>query len=115
MNTDSFDVSAVVFEQAAEVFGLLSTAPRLRILTALCEREMSVSEIMNLMGVAQPNMSQQLNLLYRAGLVARRRQGAQVFYRADPDSGTFICNAVKSLLCEAGGPTRATHVNQEIQ
>lgn len=101
LDAEGLDVSAAVFERAAEVFGLLSTAPRLRILKALCEQERSVSQLMNLMGVTQPSMSQQLNLLYRSGLVARRREGAQVFYRADPASGAFICKAVKSLLCDS--------------
>lgn len=98
----SFDISAPVFERAAEVFGLLATPARLRILNVLWEREMNVTDMSGALGVAQPNLSQHLTLLYRSGLLARRRSGAQVFYRVNPDSGGLLCQAVRSLL-EAGG------------
>lgn len=92
------DESVAVFERAAEVFGMLSSVPRLRIVRALCEREMSVSELVSSMELAQPSISQQLNLLYRAGIVTRRRQGTQVYYQAHPRSRAFVCTAVESLM-----------------
>ena len=39
-------------------------------------------------------MSQHLNMLYRAGVVAKRRQGAQVFYRIADESVALVCRAV---------------------
>lgn len=92
------DESVAVFERAAEVFGMLSSVPRLRIVRALCEREMSVSELVGSVELAQPTVSQQLNLLYRADLLTRRRQGAQVYYKAHPRSRAFVCAAVESLM-----------------
>ena len=89
--------SCGAFERAAELFGMLSTPSRLRIMACLCEREMSVSELVVRLAMPQPTMSQQLNLLHRAGLVARRRQGTTTIYRADGDAGAFLCSAVKSL------------------
>lgn len=97
-NLQAPDISFAVFQRAAEVFGLLSTTSRLRIVSSLCEREMSVSELMTRLEVSQPAMSQQLSLLYRAGLITRRRQGTQMFYRAHEDSSVFLCSAVRSLL-----------------
>lgn len=94
---NAFDVSTLVFERAAEVFGLLSTPVRLRIVSDLCTREMSVSELLVRVGTSQPAMSQHLTLLYRAGLLRRRREGAQVFYRMGADSKALICGAVCSL------------------
>jgi ArsR family transcriptional regulator len=92
-----FDVSTQVFERAAEIFGLLATPVRLRIMEALCRREMNVSELLDLIGVAQPNMSQHLTLLYRAGLVARRRDGSQVYYRVAADVAPLLCDAVHGV------------------
>lgn len=92
------DESVAAFERAAEVFGILSSVPRLRIVRALCEREMSVAELVEFVELAQPNTSQQLGLLYRAGIVTRRRQGAQVYYSAHPRSRAFVCTAVESLM-----------------
>lgn len=98
-----FDVAADVFERAAEVFGLLATPVRLRIVEALCQREMNVGELLERVGVAQPNMSQHLGLLYRAGLLARRREGAQMFYRIGANVAPLICDAVRSVVRRPAG------------
>ena len=83
-----------VFERAAELFGLLSTPIRLRIISEFCNCEKNVGQLLNTIEVAQPNMSQHLNMLYRAGVVAKRRQGAQVFYRIADESVALVCRAV---------------------
>jgi DNA-binding transcriptional ArsR family regulator len=83
-----------VFDRAAELFGLLSTSVRLRIISALCEGEKNVGQLLEHIEVAQPNMSQHLNMLYRAGVVAKRRNGAQVFYRIADDSARMLCRMV---------------------
>lgn len=83
-----------VFEKAAELFAVLSTPIRLRIISELCQGEKNVGQLLERIGVAQPNMSQHLNLLYRAGLLGKRRQGAQVFYRIADETAVMVCRAV---------------------
>lgn len=83
-----------VFEKAAELFGVLSTPIRLRIISALCAGEKSVGQLLEAIDVAQPNMSQHLNIMYRTGVVGKRRQGAQVFYRIADESAVMVCRAV---------------------
>lgn len=90
--------SLQVFERAAELFGLLSTPVRLRIVSALCKGEMNVSELRTLIDVAQPNISQHLTMLYRSGVVAKRRSGAQVFYRIADEFSGLVCRAVCSQV-----------------
>lgn len=70
------DESEEVFERAAELFAVLSTSIRLRIISQLCQGEKNVGQLLEHIGVAQPNMSQHLNIMYRAGLLGKRRQGA---------------------------------------
>lgn len=70
-----------VFESAAELFGLLSAPIRLRIVCRLCDGEKNVGELMVCIGASQPNISQHLGVLYRGGVVGRRRAGSQIFYR----------------------------------
>ena len=70
-----------VFETAAELFALLSTPTRLRIVCALCEGERNVGDLAQGVGASQPNISQHLGVLYRGGILGRRRAGSQVFYR----------------------------------
>lgn len=82
-----------VFEKAAELFSVLSTPTRLRIISALCGGEKSVGQLLEAIDVAQSNMSQHLNIMYRCGVVGKRRQGAQVFYRIADGSAVMLCRA----------------------
>ena len=76
-----------VFESAAEYFSLLSEPSRLKIMHCLCDGERSVNEVVAASGLNQANASRHLNMLYRAGVVGRRRDGVQVMYRLiDPIS-----------------------------
>jgi ArsR family transcriptional regulator len=88
------DDSQQVFEKAAELFAVLSTPIRLRIISELCHGEKNVGQLLERIDVPQPNMSQHLNILYRAGLVGKRRQGAQMFYRIADVSAVRVCRAV---------------------
>jgi ArsR family transcriptional regulator len=88
------DDSQMVFERAAELFAVLSTPIRLRILSELCQGEKNVGQLLERIGVAQPNMSQHLNIMYRAGIVGKRRQGAQMFYKIANQSAVGMCRAV---------------------
>ena len=83
-----------VFEKAAELFAVLSTPIRLRIISELCQGEKNVGQLLDRIDVAQPNMSQHLNIMYRAGLLGKRRQGAQMFYRIADESVVMVCRAV---------------------
>jgi|GEM_PF-3642853 len=66
-----------VFEKAAELFGVLSTPVRLRILSVLCSGEKNVGQLLESIDIAQPNMSQHLTsctglALWPSGVRARR-------------------------------------------
>lgn len=78
---------------------MLSTPTRLRIICALCRGEKNVSYLLNQIEVSQPNMSRHLSVLYRAGVVAKRQSGAQVFYRIAEESvvlvRTTVCSQIK--------------------
>lgn len=76
------------------MFGVLSTPVRLQIIGELCQSERNVSHLLGAIEVSQPNMSRHLNVLYQAGVVSKRRSGAQVFYRIANDSVVSICKAV---------------------
>jgi DNA-binding transcriptional ArsR family regulator len=83
-----------VFDKAADLFAVMSTPIRLRIISALCQGEKNVGQLLENIGVAQPNMSQHLNILFRSGILGKRRQGAQVFYRIEDETAAKLCRAV---------------------
>lgn len=92
----SEETSPPVYERAAELFGVLSTPVRLRIICALCRDEKSVSQLLEEIDVSQPNLSRHLSVLYRAGVVAKRRNGARIFYRIADESAVLVRTAVCS-------------------
>lgn len=83
-----------VFEHAAEVFALLGTPLRLKIISALCRHEKNVSELLAEIHTTQPNMSQHLATLLRHGVVARRREGTQMIYSLHSERVAMLCRAV---------------------
>lgn len=84
----------VVFEKAAEVFRVMSAPMRLRIISALCEGEKNVGELLAEVPTTQPNMSQHLATLYQAGVLGKRREGVQIYYRIVNEQVVSLCRAV---------------------
>jgi len=64
----------------AEFFKTLGHPARIRVLELLSEREHAVSEMLPEVGIESANLSQQLAVLRRAGLVTTRKEGSAVFY-----------------------------------
>jgi ArsR family transcriptional regulator len=83
-----------VFESAAELFSILATPVRLKIISAVCQQEKNVTELLELIDTTQPNMSQHLGTLYRSGILAKRREGTQIFYRLQSERVATLCRAV---------------------
>jgi DNA-binding transcriptional ArsR family regulator len=83
-----------VFELAAEVFRVMSAPMRLKIISCLCNGEKNVTQLLEEIDTTQPNMSQHLNTLYQAGVLGKRREGVQIFYRIVNDRVVTLCRAV---------------------
>jgi len=94
IHADEDAESGRVFELAAELFGVLATPMRLRILSALCDGERSVTQLLEKIDTTQPNLSQHLNVLYRSGVLAKRKEGTQVIYRVQSEKAVTLCRAV---------------------
>lgn len=83
-----------VFDRVAAYFRLLSEPMRLRIMHAVCNDERTVSAIVEATGATQTNVSRHLNLMHAAGALARRKDGALVYYSvADPEL-VELCRSV---------------------
>ena len=83
-----------VFESVAELFSVLSTPIRLKIISAVCQGEKNVSELLAEIDTTQPNMSQHLSMLYRCGVLSKRRDGTQMYYRLQSERVATLCRAV---------------------
>jgi ubiquinone/menaquinone biosynthesis C-methylase UbiE len=62
----------------------LADPTRLRITLLIRQLELSVSEVVQILGQSQPRVSRHIKILDEAGLAERRREGAWVFLRPGP-------------------------------
>ena len=83
-----------VFNAAAALFAVLATPMRLQILSALCDGEKSVSALLLEIDTTQPNLSQHLAVLFKSGVLAKRKDGTQVIYRVQSEKAVAICRSV---------------------
>ena len=87
-----------LLQRIAEVLKAMADPTRLKILHSLQQGERCVSNILEIVGGSQANVSKHLSVLKRAGLVESRRDGLNVFYQIS-DEGVFsICRNVCDSL-----------------
>lgn len=96
-----------VFELAAELFRVMSAPMRLKIISCLCDGEKNVSYLLSKIGTTQPNMSQHLNTLYKNGVLGKRRDGVQIYYRIADERIPALCRAVCTKIETEGNFTPA--------
>jgi SAM-dependent methyltransferase len=89
---------------------------RLRLLLLLREAELTVSELVEIVGQSQPRVSRHLKLLGEAGLVERFKEGSWVFCRAaDRGTGAELGAAIAALAepaAQEADKTRLAHVRE---
>ena len=71
----------IPFDAILTASAVAGEATRLRLLALLAEAELTVSELVTILGQSQPRISRHLKLLVEAALVERHREGAWVFFR----------------------------------
>lgn len=64
----------------ADLFKAFSDVTRIKIITALSERELCVCEICEVVGMTQSAVSHQLRYLTQMGVIGRRKEGKFVHY-----------------------------------
>ncbi len=86
---------------AVSFFKAVSNDIRLRLLNILSHFELSVSEIVAIIPVEQSNVSRQLNVLKKSGLITSRRDGLWVFHTVvDSGEGGRFIRSIHYLLDE---------------
>jgi len=86
--------------RASELMKALSHETRLMILCLLTEREMSVSELEQTIGLSQAAVSQQLTRLRLEKLVSARRDGRQIYYSIVDSEVQSIIESLYDLFCK---------------
>jgi DNA-binding transcriptional ArsR family regulator len=102
-NQTSIDVQAVQAEvsKASSLLSAMCNENRLMILCQLIDSERPVNELAELLGAAQPTISQHLALLRHEGLVRSRKQGRTRYYTLAGPEAREILQTLQLLYCEA--------------
>ncbi len=90
-----------MFADWAERFRVLGDATRLKILRLLAVRDACVCELVELLPVSQPAVSQHLRRLKQAGLVTEYRQKAWTYYRLRTDVPPAMAACLAALRADA--------------
>jgi len=87
-----------LYKLKGEFFKTLGHPARVRILELLAAQDQSVGELASEIGIESSNLSQQLGVLRRAGVVDARKDGNNVIYSiASPDIAELLAVARKVL------------------
>ena len=97
-------MSKPLYQLKAEFFKTLAHPARIRVLELLGEREHSVAEMLPEVGIEPANLSQQLAVLRRAGLVVARKEGSTVHYSlTSPEVAELLAVARRILTSVLAG------------
>ena len=86
-------------EEASTFLKTLANENRLMVLCHLAQGEKTVTELESLLGIRQPNLSQQLARLRAEGLVKSRREARLVYYGLDSKEAMFMIQLLYRLFC----------------
>jgi DNA-binding transcriptional ArsR family regulator len=87
-------------------FAVLAEPMRLRLIQSLFDGELNVSQLVAVTGGTQANVSRHLQTLTAAHILARRKEGLQVFYK--------ICDPTIPQLCEVVCGAIAKQLNRQV-
>ncbi len=91
-------ISPKALAQIADYFKVLSEVSRLQILCCLKDGAKNVTDVIEVTGLGQANVSKHLKILTHAGIVTRKPQGVSVFYEITDSTIFELCKVVCEQL-----------------
>jgi DNA-binding transcriptional ArsR family regulator len=95
----SADQMASHATDAATLLRAMASEHRLMVLCSLVQGEMSVTQLLEKVPLAQSALSQHLAVLRRERLVSTRREGQTVFYGLNPGPALDVIHALYENYC----------------
>jgi len=89
-----------LYEAKAEFFRTLGHPARIRVLELLSERDHAVHELLAEIDIEPSNLSHQLALLRRTGLVEQERRDGEVMYRVAAPEIRDLLQAARAVLLD---------------
>lgn len=91
-------LSPDIAERTADYLRVVAEPSRIGLLAALNEGEANVQELADRIGASHQRTSKHLAVLRAAGMVARRRTGAEVYYSLVDWTGWWVVEQVSRAL-----------------
>ncbi|WP_078592733.1 ArsR/SmtB family transcription factor [Evansella clarkii] len=96
-------IKPVQIEEASSLLKLLGDKTRLTIISLLLKDELCVCELVEILKMSQPGISQHIKKLKAMDLVKERRQGQWIFYRLNTEAELYpLLESVAAHLPDQG-------------
>jgi len=89
-----------VFSIQADLYNGLANPKRLEIIHLLRHKELTVTEMVEMLGLPQSNLSQHLTILRRSNVVSTRRDGKNIYYSLSHENIIKASDAIREMLIE---------------
>ena len=89
-----------LYQAKAELFRMLAHPTRIRVLELLCEGPQPVRDLLADLDIEASNLSQQLAVLRRYGIVTAVREGSTVVYELAGTDVSELMRAARRILAE---------------
>jgi DNA-binding transcriptional ArsR family regulator len=87
-----------LFSLQEEIFRTIGSHKRLEIIQLLHGRELTVSDMADMLDIRQSNISQHLGELRHAKIVGTRREGVKIYYHLTDERIAKACTLIKLFL-----------------
>ena len=87
-----------LFQLQEETLKILANQKRLEIVQLLQNKELTVTEMVDMLGMPQANISQHLSLLRQVRIVTTRRDGLRVYYRLSDRRIIAVVRELRAFL-----------------
>lgn len=102
-------LSQRVIELSAERLRVMAERNRIALLAALREGEAGVQELADRVGLPHQNASHHLSIMWRAGLLTRRREGTVTLYAIEDWSAWWVVEQIAGVV---GGGNRQEQLTE---
>lgn len=84
-------------EKMSSFLKLVGDKTRLTVLGYLKEKELCVCDLVDLVGMSQPGISQHLKKLRIAGIIQERREGTWAYFRLNAELEPYIAHIIDAI------------------
>ena len=92
MDTTYVEVDERKLLEKAELLKVLGHPERLAIVFLTIKREMCVKDLVEILGISQPKVSQHVGLMKELGILSFRKEGTKVLYRTSNEAVRALMN-----------------------